>query len=404
MIEVGNGLEVDRERHQRAHEQPFADDVQDARHSGAGAVGETAPRIVLHDRRKILPGDVLGGQLGTPGSEDDLHLAGVRMDARVARLRAVRTTAGDCQGQQERGDGYALVRMLEHDRMVPAKRGRCPPSQGRDRGYPFTNMTARPWSASSPTRDGSPPPTKRLGFFDGVSAFFGGLGFIVGRPSMWGWAIIPTFVATVLFFGLGALAVWGGSSLAEHVLWDPGDGAWTVAGIWALRVVFWLVGIVVSFLVALSLAQPLSGFALDAIARRQELALGGRTWPDQPFFASMLRSLRVTLTALVVSLPMLGILAAITFLVPPASVVTIPAKFLVTGLAVAYDFLDYPLGLRGAGVRSRLGFIRDHFSAVIGFGAAAALLLLVPGLGLVLLPFGVAGAARLVVAADRTRA
>lgn len=264
-------------------------------------------------------------------------------------------------------------------------------------------MTARPWSASPPTMN-SRTSTKRIGFLDGVGAFFGGLGFIVGRPSMWGWAMIPTVVATLLFFGLGALAVWGGSSLAEHALWDPGDGAWTTAGIWALRVLFWIIGVVVAFLVAISLAQPLSGFALDAIARRQELALGGRSWPDQPFTGSTLRSLRVTLTALAVSLPILAALALITFLVPPASVVTIPAKFLVTGLAVAYDLLDYPLGLRGTGVRSRLGFIRDHFSAVIGFGAAAALLLLVPGVGLVLLPFGVAGAARLVVAADRARA
>ena len=267
------------------------------------------------------------------------------------------------------------------------------------RGYASDEMTARPWTAS-PSASRS---AKRLGFFDGVGAFLGGLGFVVGRPSLWGWALIPTFVATILFLGLGTLAVWGGMTLADRALWDPGDGAWTMAGIWALRVVLWMVGIVVSFLVAISLAQPLSGFALDAIARRQELALGGQPWPDQPFLASALRSLRVTLTALAVSLPLLAVLALITFLFPPASIVTIPLKFLVTGLAVAYDFLDYPLGLRGAGVRSRMGFIRDHFSAVLGFGAAAALVLLVPGVGLVILPFGVAGAARLVVAADARR-
>jgi uncharacterized protein involved in cysteine biosynthesis len=241
---------------------------------------------------------------------------------------------------------------------------------------------------------------KHLGFFDGIGAFLGGLGFIVGRPSMWPWAMIPAFVATVLFFGLGALAVWGGSHLAHHALWDAGDGTWTTVGIWALRVVFWIAGVVVSFLIAISLAQPLSGFALDAIARRQELALGGREWPDQPLIGSALRSLRVTFAALAVSLPLIGLLALITFLFPPASVVTIPLKFLVTGLAVAYDFLDYPLGLRGVGVRSRAGFIKTHFSAVVGFGVAAALLLLIPGLGLLLLPFGVAGATRMVVAAD----
>jgi CysZ protein len=255
-------------------------------------------------------------------------------------------------------------------------------------------MTARPWPESSASSK------KRLGFFDGVGSFFGGVGFVVGRPSMWGWAIIPVLVAAVLFFGLGALAIWGGTNLARHALWDPGDGAWTTAGIWLLRVVFYIVGIALSFLVAISLAQPLSGFALDGIARRQERALGGREWPDQPFVSSALRSLRVTFSALAVSLPALAVLTLVTLLVPPASVVTIPLKFLVTGLTVAYDFLDYPLGLRGAGVRARMAFIRTHLSAVLGFGVAAAVVLLIPGVALFLLPFGVAGAARMVVVAD----
>jgi len=240
---------------------------------------------------------------------------------------------------------------------------------------------------------------KKLGFFDGVGAFFGGLGFIVSKPSMWGWALIPTMVATFLFGTFGALGVWGGDHLAERLL--SNSGGWSSAGFWFLRIVFWIAAVAISFLISISLAQPISGFALDAIARRQEVALGGRTWPDQPFFASAIRSLGVTFTALAVSLPLLLLLSAITFLFPPASIVTIPLKFLVTGLAIAYDFLDYPLGLRGAGVRSRVAFIADHFSAVLGFGVAAALLLLVPFLGLILLPFGVAGAARLVVLTDQ---
>lgn len=240
---------------------------------------------------------------------------------------------------------------------------------------------------------------KELGFFDGVSAFLGGLGFILGRPSMWGWALVPMLVATVLFGALGAGALWGATELAHRVLDDSG-GAWATAGFWAFRIVSSLVGLVFAFLVGVSLAQPLSGFALDTIARRQEIALGGRTWPDQPFVASALRSLRVTATALALSLPLLALLTVVTVLVPPASAVTLPLKFLVTGLAIAYDFLDYPLGLRGVGVRARMTWISDHLSAVIGFGLASALVLLVPGIGLLVLPAGVAGAARMLVRAD----
>jgi uncharacterized protein involved in cysteine biosynthesis len=239
-----------------------------------------------------------------------------------------------------------------------------------------------------------------LGFLDGLKAFFGGIGFIVARPAMWGWAMIPVVVASLLFSGAATLGIWGAVAAADHFVADPASG-WGTAGLWTLRILFGLVGILVAFLVAISLAQPLSGFALDAIARRQELALGGRAWPEQPFFPALLRSLRVTLTALVVSLPILALLSLVTLLVPPASVVTIPLKVVVAGCAITYDFIDYPLSLRGQGVRSRASFLRTHFGATLGFGLAASAVLLIPGVGLLLLPFGVAGATRMVVLADR---
>lgn len=248
----------------------------------------------------------------------------------------------------------------------------------------------------------APSTTRRaaLGFFAGVRALFGGLGFVVTTPSSWGWALIPVLVATALFGGAGVLAVWGGNELAARLLADAAGGTWSEVATWALRILFWAIGLVVAFVLSMSLAQPISGFALEALARKQEVALGGRTWPDQPFVGSTLRSLRVTLTALAIGLPIIGALAVITFLFPPIGIVTVPLKFVVTGVLAAYDLLDYPLSLRGHSVRDRLVFIRKNFPAVLGFGVATAALLLVPGAGLFLLPFGVAGATRMVVEAD----
>ncbi len=212
--------------------------------------------------------------------------------------------------------------------------------------------------------------------------------------------MIPVLAAAVLFGGASALAIWGGSHLALAAVGDATSG-WGELGTWILRILFWAVGIVIAFVIAMSLAQPVSGFALDAIARKQELARSGRTWPDQPFVAGALRSLRVSLTALAIGLPILGVLGLITVLVPPAAFVTIPLKFLVTGLLVAYDLLDYPLSQRGLSVAERMVFMRRNFASVLGFGVAAAALLLVPGMALFLLPFGVAGATRIVLEAER---
>ena len=241
----------------------------------------------------------------------------------------------------------------------------------------------------------------RLGFFAGVRAVFGGLGFVASTPSAWGWAMIPVVVATAIFGAVGAGAIYGGSALAQRIIGEGGAGAgtWSAIGIWALQLLFWAIGLVLALVIAMSLAQPLSGFALDAIARKQEVALGGRTWPDQPVLAGALRALRVSLTALAIGLPILAALALVTFLFPPAGVVTVPLKFVVTGMLAAYDLLDYPLSQRGFSVSDRLVFMRKHFGAVLGFGVATAALLVVPGAGLFLLPFGVAGATRLVVAA-----
>ena len=246
----------------------------------------------------------------------------------------------------------------------------------------------------------SHPKRVALGFFAGVRALFGGLAFVVTTPSVWGWAVIPVLVATLLFGGAGALAIWAGSALSERLLLGasavPG-GTWSVIGVWTLRIVFWAIGMVVAFVIAMSLAQPLSGFALEALARKQEISLGGRRWPAQPALAGAMRSLRVTLTALAVGLPILAVLALITVLFPPASVVTVPLKFVVTGVLAAYDLLDYPLSLRSQSVRDRVAFMRSNALAVLGFGVATAALLLIPGMGLFLLPFGVAGATRMVV-------
>src|SRR5262249_22866837 len=102
-----------------------------------------------------------------------------------------------------------------------------------------------------------------------------------------------------------------------------------------------------------------------------------------------------------IGLPILGVLALITFLAPPAGVVTVPLKFIVTGLLAAYDFLDYPFSVRGGGVRERVTFMKDEIWAGLGFGLSIAGILLIPGVGLFLLPLGVAGATRMVVEREK---
>ena len=243
---------------------------------------------------------------------------------------------------------------------------------------------------------------QRLRIWDGVRAFFGGVGFVVGRPRLWGYASVPVLVLMVLGAGVGALGIWAASA-GSLALVGSSDG-WHDVGRWALTLLLSLLALVLAMLVAFALAQPISGFALEAISKRQEAELGGRNWPDQAFSVSFVRTLKVTLFGLLCSLPIFAVLTLIGLAAPPATVVTIPLKLMLSALLIAWDLLDYPLGIRGAGVRDRLRFIGRNFGAVFVFGCLAAVGLLIPGLGLLLLPFGVAGASRLVVWDDSARA
>jgi CysZ protein len=242
-----------------------------------------------------------------------------------------------------------------------------------------------------------------VGFWTGSKALFQGWGFIAARPANWPLALVPVAVALLLFAGLGALGVWGASRASEAIV-GANPGTWGAIGGWVITVLLAVVGLVVALLAGMSLAQPISGVALEALSRRQEQALGVPAWPEQPFWPSTLRSLRVTLAALLLGSSIIAALTLLEVLVAPVAVVTLPLKFVVSALLVSWDFLDYPLSMRGVRVRDRLGWIRAHFWPVFGFGTAAAALMLVPGLGLFLLPIGVAGASRMVVEIDRAKA
>lgn len=236
-----------------------------------------------------------------------------------------------------------------------------------------------------------------VGFFQGVAALFRGIGFICGRPRNWGYASVPAIIAVFLVAALSGLGVF----LVEHFLGPyiaAQESAWAVVGVWALRVVLWLVSVLIAALLGSSLAQPLSGFALDELSRRREASLHSHVWPETT--GNFARSLRVTFTGLFFGVAFIGGLTLLSLFVPPLAIVTVPLKFYAAALVIAWDLLDYPLAFRGAGVRDRLTFFGKNFLAVSGLGLACGALMLIPGLGLLLLPIGVVAATDLVVRSE----
>jgi CysZ protein len=256
-------------------------------------------------------------------------------------------------------------------------------------------FSARPESASNIVN----PSDQRLGFLAGLKAAGGGIVFVVSTPSIWPYALVPVGLMLILGCGLGGLGVWGASLLTDALLGEHLEG-WSRFGAALLTIAFSLLALALSFFLALLLTQPLSGSALEAIASAQEHKLTGKCCSPPSFLAALLESLRIAGITAVIAIALFVVFFLIDVIIPFAAVVTIPARFFTAAWLLAWDFLDYPLSLRGIEVGQRWRWLRQHAWGVTGFGLAWAALLLIPGIFLIVLPMGVAGATRLVVAAD----
>ena len=135
--------------------------------------------------------------------------------------------------------------------------------------------------------------------------------------------------------------------------------------------------------------------------RQQECALTGKVVASPQSKAGLLASLKIAAFTLIVGGIVLCGLFFVDLMFPPATIVTVPLKFVFCGWLFAWDLLDYPLGLRGLGVRDRLHWVRRNLGAFTTFGIATTMAIIVPGTVLLLLPMGVAGATQLVIEDER---
>ncbi len=232
-------------------------------------------------------------------------------------------------------------------------------------------------------------------FFAGIGAFLAGVRFVFATRRVWWRASVPALIALLITIALAASGIRFALPWAHHSLGE-GVGEKVVALI--------LVGSIVvgSVVVALALARPLSGWALEGIVVEQRRALGGDDLPvaSASGLPSVRQSLVANLLALGVGIPALGGLAIVGWLFPPAAIATAPLDVVVAALLLAWDLLDYPL--TGMPTRDRAQWCLGHFWGVLGFGLAASAFFAIPVVGWLALPFGVAGATRLAVS-DRPR-
>lgn len=242
---------------------------------------------------------------------------------------------------------------------------------------------------------GRESPNESPGFFGGMHAFFGGVGYVVKTPSIWGLALVPALATFLIGTVVIALGVYGAHTWSAGLVEGKEGALWT-AGLWLIRILLYAFALLTGLALAFALAQPVSGPALDALARARAKELGFEPSDPSSFWGAIGRSLRVSLTAIVVGVPLILLLTIVEWLFPPGAIVTWPLKLVVSAILATWDLGDYAFSLSGSGVGHRIGWMKAHWSAVLGFGSCAALIAIVPGLGLLMLPFGVAGATQMI--------
>jgi CysZ protein len=234
-----------------------------------------------------------------------------------------------------------------------------------------------------------------------------GRGYRVLRahPVLWKWVIAPALITLVLFaaliVGIWALVAPLRDWLAGHlpdVLAHVASSLLTtlvivVLAVFGLSLFVSIAGIIAGpFNEALSeriesrlTAVPMTPFSLHEFGHGLWLAIGHG-----------LRRLLASLVGLVVVfaigfVPVIGTIAAIVF------------GAWLTAYGAAYDCYDAVLARRFWAYRRKIDYLAHHRMRTMGLGAAVAGMLLVPGLNLVALGLGAAGATVAAHQLDRAR-
>lgn len=233
-----------------------------------------------------------------------------------------------------------------------------------------------------------------LGFSGGARTLFSAFRRVAGTPTCWPYALVPSLVLTLL----AGTAVASVFAYARPAL-DSALG--TVTSVeWFNELLVWVAVLgsaLLSIFAALIITTPLSAPALERLVAQTERALGVPERAPLGFVREMWCGLRAQAAPLLWTVPAWLALLLVDAVAPFLAPLTFALRAVLTSVGVAWALFDYPLTLRGVGIRQRLSLLRRCAKPVLGFGAAFALLFWLPCCGIAFLGVGVVGATELLV-------
>lgn len=229
----------------------------------------------------------------------------------------------------------------------------------------------------------------------GFKDFFRGLAAVARRPRLWVWTALPAVITLAILAGVAWLGLSVLDTPVERLVAPLPDAieGWVAQILDVLLIALVVIaGYFVFFAVATVLAAPFN----EMLSESLEVELTG---VEPPGFSALtfVRDLFVGIAH--AGRRTGGYLAAVSavffigMLIPVVGpLIATAATAWLTARAAAWDAMDAVFARKGASYDDKRAVLRRHRRRWLGLGAAIALLLLVPGLNLVALSAGAAGA------------
>ncbi|MGH9842967.1 MAG: EI24 domain-containing protein [Blastocatellia bacterium] len=221
----------------------------------------------------------------------------------------------------------------------------------------------------------------------GIRFFYSGLAMIFRHPALLGLSLIPIVVTVALLL-----------SMAFGITWLFGQWIAGAFDEWLRDVVLaavFVAAVLVAFFLYLPVARVVLAPFAEALSRKTHaISTGVNYRSDLNWWRAIREGLKLALLHVLIGIAALGI--GIIF--PPIGA---PAGIAIAVFLCGLDFFDIPLSARGLPLGRKLKVIFGNKALALGFGIAAYLMLLVPGLNLLSLPVGVVGATLLTDQLDK---
>ncbi|GAA0376735.1 membrane protein [Acrocarpospora corrugata] len=226
--------------------------------------------------------------------------------------------------------------------------------------------------------------------------FFKGLGWVGRRPGWWLFGLIPGLIAFVLYVVALIWLATNASDVAEWMTPFADDWGWEGLFRTLIGILIFVVGLALSVItftaVTLAIGEPF----YEKLSEKVEADFGPVPGGDQPFWSSLLRSIRDSIMTLFYVL-LFTIPLFILGFIPVIGQTIVPVLgALVSGFFLTVELTALAMERRGLNRKARFAILRNNKGSALGFGVAIFLTFLIPFVAVVAMPGAVAGATLMV--------